>query len=358
MSCSLPYEFVRLRFFFGQRLGVLELSDEQAYGIAKRRFHNRHLHGAGVVCGLHADRYAPAGEPQTTRLRLTQGAAIDAHGREVVVGYDTCIDVAAWVRAHRSDNADLSDPTQDAAQRLWVTLAYEECPSDPASAPRDPCGCETTGCEHTRVREGFRLQLATISDLPTPDDDEARLVVAAVVVVYDPSGEVVDLAEIDDDPAERHALWSTAALQTALGSQLDTVALQRSLLGGPRIAARLQLDDPSTLSVPVTLARDDQGAELPLLTSDPPAFTLRRLDEVGGTWEAPVVPTATWDPTQSRFVLAFAAPLVEGTFRLIGLASLDAPVVDTARQELSPATLTRWFTLTLDGGTLTLTHPS
>ena len=49
---TVPAEFVRLRYFFGQRLGVVDLADEQSYLVGKQRFHNRLAHGAGVLCGL------------------------------------------------------------------------------------------------------------------------------------------------------------------------------------------------------------------------------------------------------------------------------------------------------------------
>ena len=48
----LPVGFVRLRYFFGKRLGVADFADEQQYHAAKQRFHNRRLHGSGVLCGL------------------------------------------------------------------------------------------------------------------------------------------------------------------------------------------------------------------------------------------------------------------------------------------------------------------
>jgi hypothetical protein len=44
--------FVRPNFFAGQLLTEDDLSALTAYTIAKDRLHNRHLFGAGVVCGL------------------------------------------------------------------------------------------------------------------------------------------------------------------------------------------------------------------------------------------------------------------------------------------------------------------
>ena len=58
---------------------------------------------------------------------------------------------------------------------LWVALCYRECPSDPAPAPRDPCGCDAGGCEFARIREGFQLKLLTDEEakLIAPKDDQA-----------------------------------------------------------------------------------------------------------------------------------------------------------------------------------------
>src|SRR5207249_2616313 len=99
-----PAEFVRLRYFFGQRLGVVDLADEQSYLVGKQRFHNLRAHGTGVLCGLRAERYVfPQGSlatDPTTLLRVHRGAALDGCGREIIVGWDQCIDVAAWYAQH------------------------------------------------------------------------------------------------------------------------------------------------------------------------------------------------------------------------------------------------------------------
>ena len=211
--CAVPVEFVRLRYYFGQRLGVVDFSDEQSYHAGKQRFHNLRLHGLGVLCGLRADRFVfPQGAPPatpTTVLRVTRGAALDGCGREIVVGGDQCIDVAAWFLANRAKPGVAAwlapplaappapsqpPPTQPPPgvaptgaptgthqpppaqpppappyvatpeRRLWIAIRYRDCPSDPGPAPRDPCGCDIGGCEYGRIREGFELALLTERD--------------------------------------------------------------------------------------------------------------------------------------------------------------------------------------------------
>src|SRR5687768_1949891 len=86
--CPLPPEFVRMRYFFGQRLGVVDFAEEQSYHAGKQRFHNLRAHGSGVLCGLRAERFVwPMGAAgPSTVLMVRRGAALDACGREIVVG--------------------------------------------------------------------------------------------------------------------------------------------------------------------------------------------------------------------------------------------------------------------------------
>jgi hypothetical protein len=69
----------RLRYFEGMLLGAEDFEREQEYALAKRRLHNRALHGAGVVFGLTVE---PAGEDA---VRVRPGLAIDSGGRELEV---------------------------------------------------------------------------------------------------------------------------------------------------------------------------------------------------------------------------------------------------------------------------------
>jgi hypothetical protein len=166
----MPAEFTRLRYAYGLRLGAVELSDEQSYLVGKHRFHNARCHGAGVLCGLRVDRFTfPQGSTSpSTVIRVTRGAALDACGREILVPVDQCIDVNAWFL---KNSAQLSLPSGTASLPMRVALRYRECPSDPAPVPRDPCGCDASGCDYTRVREGFELRLFAGNTLPACDVD-------------------------------------------------------------------------------------------------------------------------------------------------------------------------------------------
>lgn len=160
----LPDAFVRLRYFFGKRLGVADLRDEQAYHRGKMRFHNRHLHGSGVVCGLRLTPFEPL-DVDNTVLRVGRGAALDSCGNEVLVPYDQCIDLSAWFRraAEELEGSGEAFPpvgaTVDGVLPVCIAVRFRECATSPEAAPRDPCSCDTGGVEYGRVQEGFELKV-------------------------------------------------------------------------------------------------------------------------------------------------------------------------------------------------------
>lgn len=407
-SCwTVPPEFVRLRYFFGQRLGVVDLSDEQSYAVGKQRFHNLRAHGAGVLCGLSAERYVfPAGSPPatpTTVLLVRRGAALDACGREVIVGWDQCVDVNAWFLKHVASMpglADWTDPAFTGERKLWICLKYRECPTDPMPAPRDPCGCDAAGCEFGRVREGFELSLITASDIShcltrtlpdggsapvplestgfdsavhahwnrlvagaCPDPDvEPCLCLASFTVTFT-AGALTDISIPDLGIAERLTLLSTAMLQeTVLGSVVD--AGNDAFMGpGPRITA-LQFvgagADGGTLQLPTTLV--PEGPSVTALAPDPgggpsaTAFeiTLRRFQN-DGTWDdvTALLGAITWNVAGRRFEIDIASGLVaDARYRLELAVAEDEPVVDMRMRPLGPRRFTRHFRLVDQGGTL------
>ncbi len=79
-------------FFAGRLLDAAALAAEQDYQREKRRLHNRALLGYGVVSGLGV-RVEPATDPDTARIVVKPGYAIDPHGEEVFLsrGATLCV---------------------------------------------------------------------------------------------------------------------------------------------------------------------------------------------------------------------------------------------------------------------------
>jgi len=160
-----PESLVRLRYFFGKRLGVADLRDEQSYHRSKQRLHNRHAHGSGVLCGLALAPFDAEGLDSAV-IRVSAGAALDTCGREIIVGHAQCVDLAAWLARRRAE-AEAGGETfppagaidADHHLPLCIAVRYRECETTPESAPRDPCACDTGGCEFGRIEEGYELSV-------------------------------------------------------------------------------------------------------------------------------------------------------------------------------------------------------
>ena len=437
-----PAEFVRLRYFFAQRLGVIDFADEQSYLVGKQRFHNRLAHGVGVLCGLLAERYVfPQGSPAhlstpatvegegeardrrrngdaTTLLRVLRGTAFDDCGREIVVGWDQCIDVAAWfaqrlaVRTRRTDehaaaaeHEERAAPARAEGPRLWVALCYRECPSDPAPAPRDPCGCEPGGCEFARIREGFELKLLSDVEVellkksnqdsrpvkllvadeepehvavahgdsiakafarmagaqcPDPPSDPCLLLASFTVTLDDAGKNVVAISEPDNTIPERLSLLSTSRLQQLVMHLMSAAVDAELSRQGPSYGAMKFAGDGAdggTLSIAV----DTRGAELardPF--ADPAQLTVYvNQFKADGSWsKAPDFKVSYHKDAPRHIELAWpsGAGLAEGNYRVSIENNLAQPAVDTKMRPF----LSRWarsFRLVSKDGSLTLTDP-
>lgn len=370
-SCGeLPAEFVRVRYYFGQRLGVMELNDQALYHAGKMAFHNARLHGFGVLCGLRAEKQKPPSGTQSTVLRVTSGAGLDACGREVAVGVDQCIDVAAWFARNKA-RLDASGWTAGASHTLRVAVRYRECPSDPSPAPRDACGCDNGGCEYGRVREAFELQLFTgdekvcgATPFPKTADllaafeggsawgpagkstdpgaaldraldtlvaagcaaapDETWLCLASFEVTLDGTPVPVDISDPDNTIPGRRTLLPTNALQAMLLDLAADAVSSGVLAGGPRAGGLsftpdvVNPDKAGTLRVPVLLAKSGTPpADVKLVnaTFDPTKVTVSRLD--AGVW-TDVTPAGgvgyddTTSPPQPFIQIVFTQDLEAG----------------------------------------------
>ncbi|SNR51262.1 hypothetical protein EYF88_10885 [Paracoccus sediminis] len=184
--CDLPAGFFRVNYFHGKEMRLADYVDEQRYHAGKMRFHNARLHGEGILCGLKLSVL----EPEGTLLRVGRGAAIDACGREIVVGFDQCVDVAAWFRqqAYKFRDQDNNPCKPDEANRvkLCVAMRHAECGGTPEPVPPDPCashddcgcGCSRSGpcnggdpcgqqAEFGRITEEFELRLMFADEAKT-----------------------------------------------------------------------------------------------------------------------------------------------------------------------------------------------
>jgi hypothetical protein len=392
-ACAvLPPEFVRVRYFYGQRLGVMELNDEAAYHEGKHAFHNARLHGVGVLCGLRAERFVTTPGAATTVLRVSRGAGLDACGREIVVGVDQCIDVAAWLARNRT-RPRVAAWLAGTDRRLTVAARYRECPSDPVLAPRDPCGCDNGGCEMGRIREGFELALLTPAEtecatavFPDPAQlasaltggassapatsiaalvaagcpdpaPSAWLCLATVELVLDANNAATDIGAIDNAPPGRATLLCTAALQSLLLRTAAAAADAGGALSGPAMTGVSFVAGATptqgTVTVPIALLSSGTPPQPDTLipgTFDPASVQVFRLD-AGGWTDLGVTAALTAAPGAPGIDVPLGAGTVRTggeIYRLSVDQPLATPAADAKGRPLQPLRFVRQFTFTTD----------
>jgi hypothetical protein len=188
--------FERIKYFYGQLLGVREFQAEQSYFLEKHRLHNRYLHGYGVVCGLVVtecrvprdpcddekphDQPAPS-EPKDARqqalvhqrvatqelptklcLEVECGLALDCQGNEIVVPWPTQVDV---IEALGCD----APKRLVAGERVYVSVCFKERPIEPVRPlSADACGGLLPDCVPSRLRDDFCIRVSW--DKPPHDD--------------------------------------------------------------------------------------------------------------------------------------------------------------------------------------------
>jgi hypothetical protein len=388
---TLPPGFVRLRYFYGKRLGVVDFIDEQRYHAGKLRFHNQRLHGAGVLCGLGADLL----EGSDTVLRIHKGAAIDGCGREIVVGYDQCVDVDAWYARFRQAQLD-DDPAwepeldADGRLRLCVVLRFRECPAGIEPAPRDPCACDATGNDYGRVREEFELDLVLHADatahatpaLPAARadldralgaalgggdlaerlrgvlqaacaeaDPAARLVVACFAATLD--AELAHVVGIEAIEPAATMLYSTALLEELAARTMAATLEAGAWAGGAPEVDAIRLEAGGGAPDRIRIALTDKivfGT-----AAGESRYQLRRLtaqwDDVGPamlvSYDETAVPTVTVEFAAGTFAAGVS-------YRLTILVDPVEPIVDAQMRPLRPLRPSFQFGVVDQAGTLVL----
>ena len=386
---TLPSGFVRLRYFYGKRLAVADFLDEQRYHSGKLRFHNQRLHGSGVLCGLRTDLFS-TNPADATVLRVHRGAALDSCGREIIVGWDQCIDVDAWLGRKLQAVPDFlttaTDPQKPNELPLCVVVRYRECPSSPEAAPRDACGCDTGGCDYGRIREEFEIDLIakpdpmivppifpprdqllpalalapggaaiseTIADLattscPVPDGDGWVELACFVATLTDATDRKHVTAIANITPAET-ILYETALLQELLMRDLSATMEAGTFADGPQIT-RVRID--STNAIVVELSSALLGATVP---QDP--FALIPFTSSG--WGQPLAISSALDASGLFFTITPPpGTLADGALLRLALLPSDPPMVDASMRTLRPLRFSYHFKLVKDAsGNLAITTP-
>ena len=156
--CGLMNE--RMRYFMGRHLTARDFCDEQAYHRSHRLFHNRMLHGWGVVCGL-AVKPHPDPRCQIEYVQVSPGVAVDCCGREIVV------ECCASCETERLPPIPW-DKYHETHPLLVLSLCYHEEKIDQVAVLHSESDCSDAGSSYGRICEDWKLTWTWITRVDLP----------------------------------------------------------------------------------------------------------------------------------------------------------------------------------------------
>jgi hypothetical protein len=197
----------RVNWALGMLVGDDDLRQEQRYLMHRDEWHQRALHGFGVVAGLELAL-------ASGRLEVRPGLALDGQGRNICVPATYCASTDSmldWM----NERADAVKAKRAAGKVvLHVLLCHDECPTDLVPVQSGPCQSLDDSLHASRLDDGFELRFALeapaageLSTIP-PGEDLQDLM------------DRLDVAAGDDEPI------------AALRAEVDGWVEKRILLDG------------------------------------------------------------------------------------------------------------------------------
>ena len=164
----------RPRYFARQLITPDDLNLEQEYFRSKQRWHNRMLHGWGVVCGAQVCM-APKSKPNGTsfepwKVRVKPGYVLGPYGDEIIIDCVRTVDLRT-----RGVTGITGEPCVDAVDpwctevfqqsdnpgKLYVAVKYKEVAARPVRVQPAGCGCDDSSCENSRLVDGYEIGVLT-----------------------------------------------------------------------------------------------------------------------------------------------------------------------------------------------------
>jgi hypothetical protein len=162
-GCGDSHGLERVRYFPRQLLAADDMRTEQEYFRQRQRRFNRLMMGWGVVCGLEVQ----ADPKDHDVLIVCPGYALGPWGDEIYVPERVTLDLErCLVRETDPCVPRRAAPRPGTANAItaYVAIKYTECPSRPVRTTPVDCGCDETGCDYSRIRDGFALEC--LAELP------------------------------------------------------------------------------------------------------------------------------------------------------------------------------------------------
>jgi hypothetical protein len=152
------YPTIRTRFYNGMLLTDQHLRDEQQYHREKLKSVNRHLFGAGIVCGLKVK------SPDVGLcVKIDPGVALDCCGNLIEVCKCISLDLSKLCKEKYGQSCIEAEDSTPRIIRKNLVLSYVETESDPEPVLTPAADCKSAGeeskCQKSKVKEGYCIEL-------------------------------------------------------------------------------------------------------------------------------------------------------------------------------------------------------
>lgn len=147
----------RTRFYNGMLLTAEHLRAEQTYHREMLKRFNRHVFGAGIICGLTV-------ESQDMCIKVQPGIALDCCGNLIEVCKCISFDLSKLCK-EKFGQGCIQDPTDTTSRVITknLVLSYAEKESDPEPVLTPAADCRSAGeeskCQNSKVQEGYCIEL-------------------------------------------------------------------------------------------------------------------------------------------------------------------------------------------------------
>ena len=156
-ACNYPT--IRTRFYNGMLLTDQHLRDEQQYHREKLKSVNRHLFGAGIVCGLKVK--SPFPDPGLC-IKIDPGVALDCCGNLIEVCKCINLDLSKLCKEKYGQSCIATEDPTPRVIRKNLVLSYAEIESDPEPVLTPAADCRSAGeesnCQKSKVKEGYCIE--------------------------------------------------------------------------------------------------------------------------------------------------------------------------------------------------------
>lgn len=161
-----PGQLQHPRYFAGQLMTPIELTLEHEYLRDKLRRHNRLMHGWGVVFGAKVQCVTDSsGNLVPWKVKITPGYVLGPYGDEIVISNDAsfALNSEGMTGISGDPRSAMTDPWCSIVEVkpkngvLYVAVKYKEVMSRPVKTPMRGAGCGDSGCEYTRMCDGYEF---------------------------------------------------------------------------------------------------------------------------------------------------------------------------------------------------------